>query len=88
MESVNTEIRYRQIDKIVKPYAVLHSMQNTHLDMMMSPIYYDKCYDDDMYDDDPSIVDPPIPEKEVRAVYDAEPGSHRNLEAILKRRNR
>ena len=69
-----TEIRHNQIDKIVKPYAVLHSLGNINKDMIQSASYHDKRYDDGHYEEDDTTRDPVIPEKEVWAVYDPNPG--------------
>ena len=88
VSNASTTIRHNQIDKIVKPYAVLHSLGNISKDMIQSSSYHDKRYDDGHYEEDPTIVDPVIPQKEVWAVYDPNPGQHRNLQKLLERQNR
>ena len=74
LSSVQLELRNRQIDKITKPYAVLYSLATSTKDMIWSPSYHDKRYDDGEYEVDEATVDPGVPEKDVWAVHEANPG--------------
>ena len=54
--------------------------------MLTSPTYHDKRYDDGEYEQDESTFEPPPPAKDARAIHDQNPGQHRILEGILRRK--